>query len=468
LFFVFFFWDYSIDDAFITFRYAEHFADGHGLVFNIDDQPVEGYSNLLWLLILALIYKIGLPTYFMAKLLGILSFLLSGLLLYRYFKEKSNNLLWITGPLFLAFPITAFWGISGLELGLHTLLLTFLLISLFKRSRYAFVWLPFLVISRPEGPIIALVLLIMAAVVDLINREMGIKYYIIGLGIIVLTVIGLVLFRMEIFGYPLPNTYYAKSHHLPKLGYIITGRMILKILPYMICLIIGIGLLVHRRLTDKKLALMVALFVAQALISASVDPVMNIHYRYLIPVISSLIAVSVIVICLLRSSRIRQAALVVLLAGLYVPLPAAVDSLKLERKIWAAQEDFVNWAKPFPDSTTISMTDMGRIPYYADKTYFDIWGLLNKDIGQAGFNPIREFERLPEYFALVGYIESRTPKLRFWREQRIAYNKVFHDAYGLETICMSPGVDPTVPGYYYLVFKRKPEAFEILSRIKRP
>ena len=39
---VFLLWDYSIDDAFVTFRYAENLADGNGLVFNPGDKPVEG------------------------------------------------------------------------------------------------------------------------------------------------------------------------------------------------------------------------------------------------------------------------------------------------------------------------------------------------------------------------------------------------------------------------------------------
>lgn len=41
---------WTCDDAFITFRYAQHFVDGHGLVFNLDpaEAPVEGYTNFSW------------------------------------------------------------------------------------------------------------------------------------------------------------------------------------------------------------------------------------------------------------------------------------------------------------------------------------------------------------------------------------------------------------------------------------
>jgi arabinofuranosyltransferase len=41
-----------LDDAFIFFRYAANWADGHGPVFNLGER-VEGYSSVLWTMILA-------------------------------------------------------------------------------------------------------------------------------------------------------------------------------------------------------------------------------------------------------------------------------------------------------------------------------------------------------------------------------------------------------------------------------
>ena len=42
------------DDAYISFRYARHLADGHGLVWNVGER-VEGYTNFLWTLLLGLL-----------------------------------------------------------------------------------------------------------------------------------------------------------------------------------------------------------------------------------------------------------------------------------------------------------------------------------------------------------------------------------------------------------------------------
>lgn len=43
---------YVEDDAFIAFRYAARLVDGHGLTWT-EGPPVEGYSDLLWVLLTA-------------------------------------------------------------------------------------------------------------------------------------------------------------------------------------------------------------------------------------------------------------------------------------------------------------------------------------------------------------------------------------------------------------------------------
>jgi len=42
------------DDAFISFRYAENWLEGKGLTWNAEDKPpVEGYTNFLWVVLMA-------------------------------------------------------------------------------------------------------------------------------------------------------------------------------------------------------------------------------------------------------------------------------------------------------------------------------------------------------------------------------------------------------------------------------
>ena len=63
------FFNYQSDDAYISFRYARNLADGFGPVWNRGDR-VEGYSNFLWMALLAATRKLGMDTPLTARWLG--------------------------------------------------------------------------------------------------------------------------------------------------------------------------------------------------------------------------------------------------------------------------------------------------------------------------------------------------------------------------------------------------------------
>ncbi len=65
-------WLYLTDDAFISLRYAARFAQGLGLTWN-DGERVEGYSNLLWVLLLSVPSALGLDPVGAMVGLGLLS-----------------------------------------------------------------------------------------------------------------------------------------------------------------------------------------------------------------------------------------------------------------------------------------------------------------------------------------------------------------------------------------------------------
>ena len=48
----------GVDDANIFFVYAKNLAEGHGFVYNAGGERVEGYSSMLWTLILAGVFSI--------------------------------------------------------------------------------------------------------------------------------------------------------------------------------------------------------------------------------------------------------------------------------------------------------------------------------------------------------------------------------------------------------------------------
>jgi len=64
-------WPFFSDDAFVSLRYSERLLDGHGLTWT-DGERVEGYSNLLWVLLCSALGAVGIDLVTAARLLGAL------------------------------------------------------------------------------------------------------------------------------------------------------------------------------------------------------------------------------------------------------------------------------------------------------------------------------------------------------------------------------------------------------------
>jgi hypothetical protein len=109
--------NYVCDDAFISFRFAKHLAMGHGLRYNLDAAPVEGFSNLLWVLIMTPFEAAGLSPLVWSRVLSILC---GVVLLWRLTRFLAVQLA-IPPPLtilaltfFASLPGVAIWSTTGL------------------------------------------------------------------------------------------------------------------------------------------------------------------------------------------------------------------------------------------------------------------------------------------------------------------------------------------------------------------
>lgn len=115
-----------VDDAGITFAYARNVAAGHGFVAQPGDPPVEGFTNLLWLLVLLAPMKLGVfDPVAVPKLLGIGCAAGALWLVHRTaLREQPRAAIWIDAAAIVtaANPGLAIWAASGLENGLTALL----------------------------------------------------------------------------------------------------------------------------------------------------------------------------------------------------------------------------------------------------------------------------------------------------------------------------------------------------------
>ncbi|TLY31714.1 MAG: hypothetical protein E6K56_04560, partial [Ignavibacteria bacterium] len=78
------------DDSFITFRFIRNFTSGGGLVFNTGEY-VEGYTSLLWALVLAAPAKLGLNLVISSRYIGVGFGLAALYLLYRLSRQIAGS-----------------------------------------------------------------------------------------------------------------------------------------------------------------------------------------------------------------------------------------------------------------------------------------------------------------------------------------------------------------------------------------
>lgn len=168
------------DDAYITFRYSRHWAEGLGPRFNVGDlAPVEGYSNFLWMAVAAAVERLGaspvtvLPV--ISAACGAALLLAVGRAASRHFGLGVPGVLAATGLLGLS-PAFAAWSTGGLA----TMPLALTLFVVFERLvlsddarawRHAAVAAVALALLRTEGPAWVVVVATLAAGVRWLRRD---------------------------------------------------------------------------------------------------------------------------------------------------------------------------------------------------------------------------------------------------------------------------------------------------------
>jgi len=205
---------WGLDDAYITYRYSEHLASGHGLVFNPGER-VEGYSNLLYVLLIAPAFLLtgGLSIYWVSVALNLL-LALAALVVFQRFLERSHGprlaaagavVLSLCPPLWVAVA-------SGMETPLVLLVQVGIWIAVTtlaenpggRRTVGLGLLLVVSLLARADGFLIG-----MMAIVYLLLRGRA-KVALWAGCLLLAAAVPYFLWRHGYYGYFLPNTYYAK------------------------------------------------------------------------------------------------------------------------------------------------------------------------------------------------------------------------------------------------------------------
>lgn len=132
-------WVFTIDDMYISLRYARHWAEGNGLVWNIAEEPVEGYSNFSFVALAALAIHFSLDPVIVLKATGVFGLFLSTIAL--YWLSRLWFSLWLAFiPCLgmLVYREEILWSVSGLETTLYQALICFSLFFLLRGMGYCF------------------------------------------------------------------------------------------------------------------------------------------------------------------------------------------------------------------------------------------------------------------------------------------------------------------------------------------
>lgn len=197
------------DDSYITFRTVDNFTHGFGLTWNVTER-VQAFTHPLWMLLLSLVYLFTSEIYYTSLIVSIILILgTAWLVSFRIAATFEMSLIAIF-LLMISKPFIDF-SVSGLENPLtHFLLALFLYFYLKKENCpknifYLCLSAALITVNRLDISLLIAPALLYAYLTSE-NKLKSLRYAVLGF----LPLIGWEIFSLIHYGFPFPNTAYAK------------------------------------------------------------------------------------------------------------------------------------------------------------------------------------------------------------------------------------------------------------------
>lgn len=384
------------DDAWITFRYSKHLAEGFGPVYN-PGEYVEGYTNFLWMLLMAAGFLFGQDPVTASWVLGILFLAANLWLSWRLFRFALGDVVpafWLLLCLATNYTLLSF-GTSGLETAMNGFLVTaaFYLYFRFReapeRTRLL-LWLGIvmglLLLSRPDN------LLFVLLIAGFLLRERlvrGREWWALLLPLVLLVLPWLV-WKWSYYGAILPNTFHAKAGSLQiGRGMLYVGTFVL-VFGLFIPPLLGLRHVGKLFLRDLTLTLTLTLWISYLIIVGGDF----MAFRMWVPVLPVLyLWLGKWIYEAIPKPNIRRLAIALLLLvnaghfallrqqvyfGFVFPAHSAAAS-GAERLSFADQGKALDRLFPADDSLRFAIGTAGAFPYHAFQHHFtDLHGLTHR------------------------------------------------------------------------------------------
>ncbi len=291
--------DFVTDDAYISFRYARNLALHGELVFNLGER-VEGYTNFLWTVILALGIELGLGPVALSRFLGVALAIGTLAVVVRMSLRVAgeDRSRWhLVAPLLLATSgAYACWASGGLETQLFTFLVTLgferVLGEVARRRGFGSgAIFALAAMTRPEGAILFALVALFRVGANL-RRERRLwprRHELVWAALFAGLFVPYFLWRWHYYGWLFPNTFYVKSSGASgtwKLGGYYLRRFCEDYGVFFLLGVVALGRpdrADQRRRDLRLLALVVCLFYALYVVKVGGD-FMGL-YRFILPVL---------------------------------------------------------------------------------------------------------------------------------------------------------------------------------------
>ncbi|OQX90210.1 MAG: hypothetical protein B6D57_04315 [Candidatus Coatesbacteria bacterium 4484_99] len=216
---------WTVDDAYIIYRYADNLANHSELTWNIGEDPVEGYTGIVLPVILACLIKVGISPVLGSHIIGVTFYLFGGFMIYLILRRLSIREVTrsIVVLLYFTAPFMFTHALSGLETTLFSSVIASCVFTLLiclenkekqiQRESLLLLLLLLAGLIRPEGVVLAIISII-AVIFTKVKYKKKKPYPFILLSVFVYLIPGLIYFlwRWKFYGQILPNTFYVKTH----------------------------------------------------------------------------------------------------------------------------------------------------------------------------------------------------------------------------------------------------------------
>lgn len=391
------------EDAAMLMRYAVHIAQGYGIVWNIGAPPVDGGTDFLFMVVLAGLVKVGMSVEIAARVIGIVSHLLTVLIVYYTIVKLHKCSRWagLLSATYLAIGpalayISAYFGTPFFAL--FACLTWYCANKLIAPDRPRIMPLLFalsgltLGLIRPEGVILATFMLCAVVYMQGLRPSVGVVATFLA---VFLSLGGAYfLWRWHYFGYPLPNPFYKKGGgHLYISSLIDSVKMVLHLCgPFTIAIIAGF----RSRKTLKPTLFLLIPTIGFTVIWVLLSSEMNYEGRFqyaVLPIVC--MSWPVLVKGITQDFRLPQLnlfnqrtklILFAIVGGLCLVLSSFQYSVDTQNVYYHdGKYDVATMLRAYSNKGyTMATTEAGLLPFYSKWNDIDTWGLNDQWIAHNG------------------------------------------------------------------------------------